>query len=350
MADHDAIREHGYHPITVTRIVQETDDAKSFVLGVPTEWSELFHYKAGQFCTFRFEIDGQEFIRCYSMSSSPDTDTELTVTIKRVAGGVISNWFHDRVNVGDVLDVAKPTGLFVLHDGDRPVVLFGGGSGVTPVASIAKTALATTSRSVTMLYANRDRDSIILRDQLDALAAANVGRFALRHHLDADSGFLQPADIEAFIADHRDADFYICGPGPYMDLVETTLLGSGIDPARISIERFGSVPSAGAAADTAPHDGEATPETVTVIIKRKKHHLTYHAGDTLLDTARRGAVQTPFSCEAGSCAACMALVRTGTARMRVNGALTPDEVAEGWVLTCQAIPTSDTFVVEFEPM
>lgn len=348
MADHDAIREHGYHPITVQRIVQETDDARSFVLGVPAEWADLFHYRAGQFCTFRVQLDGQEFIRCYSMSSSPDTDSELTVTIKRVPGGAISNWFHDQVQVGDVLDVAKPTGLFVLHEGERPVVLFGGGSGITPVASIAKTALATTTRPVKMLYANRDANSVILRDQLDALASANAARFQLRHHLDSDGGYLQSADVLEFVDGQLDADFYVCGPGPYMDLVESTLLAAGVDATRISTERFGAVPTT--PADTAPVAGEAVPETVTIIIKRKKHHLTYHAGDTLLDTARRGGVQSPFSCEAGSCAACMALVRTGSARMRVNGALTPDEVTEGWVLTCQAIPTSDTLVVEFEPM
>jgi len=348
MADQDATREHGYHPITVQRVVQETDDARSFVLDVPSEWTDLFRYRAGQFCTFRVMLDDQEVIRCYSMSSSPDTDTDLTVTVKRVPGGLVSNWFHDRVKEGDVLDVAKPTGVFMLHEGERPVVLFAGGSGITPVASIAKTALATTGRSVKMLYANRDASSIILRNQLDALAATNADRFALRHHLDADSGYLQPEDVLAFVDGKLDADFYICGPGPYMDLVESTLLGAGVDQGRISIERFGAVPAA--PADTAPPVGEVSPETVTMIVKRKKHHLSYHAGDTLLDTARRGGVQTPFSCEAGNCAACMALVRKGAARMRVNGALNPVEVAEGWVLTCQAIPTTPEFVVEFEPM
>jgi len=369
VVDHDLVRrEHGYHPLRVTQIVQETADTRSYVLDGPDDFPELFGYRAGQFCTFRVHIDGEEHLRSYSMSSAPETDGDLTVTVKRVNGGLVSNWLHDRVTVGDVLEATKPAGVFCLGESERPVVGFCGGSGVTPLMSITKSGLAGTSRPVRLLYANRDRDSVIFHDHLARLGAEHGHRLHVHHHLDQESGFLDAAAIRAFVGADQDADFYICGPGPFMDLVEHTLLELAVDPGHIAIERFVNAGQAMAFGDEAPGDeasGEApalvepadeepaeagsdVPATVTLILKGKRHEVTYHPGDTLLETARRGGLQAPFSCEAGNCATCMALVGEGSATMRVNNALTPDEVAEGWVLTCQALPYGPTVTVEYE--
>jgi 3-ketosteroid 9alpha-monooxygenase subunit B len=346
VGDHaDVLRQHGYHPLRVTRVVQETADTRSFVLAVPDDLAEAFRYRAGQFCTFRVRLGDDELMRCYSMSSAPETDADLTVTVKRVAGGRVSTWFHDRVAEGDVLEVTKPSGVFCVGDADRPVVAFCGGSGVTPVMSITKSLLAATERPLRVLYANRDGDSVIFQDRLDELAAAHPARLDVRHHLDADAGFLDAAAITAFVGGNVDADFYICGPAPFMDLVEATLLDLGVGPDRILVERFVNVgqPPAPAAAGT----GDA-PTEVTLIIKGTRHSVAYQPGDTVLDTARRGALPAPFSCEAGNCATCMALVHEGSATMRVNNALTPAEVDEGWVLTCQALPRGPSVTVEYE--
>lgn len=351
--DHELVRrEHGYHPLAVKRIVQETADARSFVLDVPGDLTGMFDYRAGQFCTFRVHIDGDEHLRSYSMSSAPETDGDLTVTVKRVPQGLVSNWLLDHVAVGDVLEATKPAGVFCVRDGERPVMAFAGGSGVTPVMSITKSVLAATSRPVRLLYANRDRDAVIFHEQLKRLGTSHPDHLQVRHHLDADAGFVDAAAIEAFAAADLDADVYICGPGPFMDLVERTLLDIGVDPGRISIERFLSAgqvtPSrVGAVADVQTADAEV-PETVTVILKGKRNAIAYQPGDTLLETARRGGLQAPYSCEAGNCATCMALVCEGSARMRANNALTPDEVAEGWVLTCQALPQGPAVTVEYE--
>ncbi|MGZ7012852.1 MAG: 2Fe-2S iron-sulfur cluster-binding protein, partial [Acidimicrobiales bacterium] len=353
VVDHELIRrDHGYHRLRVKEIIQETADTRSFVLDVPAELQEAFRYQAGQFCTFRVHIDGDEQLRCYSMSSAPETDGDLTVTVKRVPGGLVSNWLHDHVSEGDELEVTRPAGVFCVREGERPVVGFCGGSGVTPVMSITKSVLAGTSRPIRLLYANRDRDSVIFDDQLQRLGAAQPDRLDVRHHLDADAGFVDTQTIRSIIADDLDADVYICGPGPFMDLVESTLLEVGVDPDRISIERFvvaGQVaPSTErTTADVEPAGAEdGVPDTVTVILKGKRHAIAYHPGDTVLETARRGGLQAPFSCEAGNCATCMALVCEGSATMRTNNALTADEVAEGWVLTCQALPQSPTLTVE----
>jgi len=355
VVDHDLVRrEHGYHPLPVKQIIQETADTRSYVLDGPDDFPDLFRYRAGQFCTFRVHIDGEEHLRSYSMSSAPETGGDLTVTVKRVDGGLVSNWLHDHVAIGDVLEATKPAGVFCLGDADRPIVGFCGGSGVTPLMSITRSALISTSRPIRLLYANRDRDSVIFHDDLAQLGTDHGDRLDVHHHLDVASGFLDATAIRAFVGADQDADFYICGPGPFMDLVETTLLELAVDPERIAIERFVNASQAEAPAEDEPTDDEPTaagsdvPGTVTLILKGKRHEVAYHPGDTLLETARRGGLQAPFSCEAGNCATCMALVGEGSATMRVNNALTPDEVAEGWVLTCQALPHGPTVTVEYE--
>ena len=380
MAEHPpdlaaAARAHGYHPLVVLDVIQETPDTRTFVLDPADDARDLFAYRSGQFCTFRVTVGDEELYRSYSMSTAPGIDDRLAVTVKRVPDGRVSGWFHDEVAPGHELHVSPPTGVFCLpeagsdHEGEatRPVVAFAGGSGVTPIMSIVKTALASTDRQVRMLDANRDETSVIFRAALDALATDQGDRFDLVHHLDDASGLITADSVAAFLGSDPDVDVFICGPTPFMDLVETTVLAAGVDPSRINIERFinasdepaaagagsgsddaqsgtSDEPSTPAANDT----GDAVPDVVTVILKGKSTEIGYHPGDTILETTRRGALTAPSSCEAGNCATCMALCKEGSARMRVNNALTPEEVAEGWVLTCQAIPDSAVITVEYE--
>jgi 3-ketosteroid 9alpha-monooxygenase subunit B len=352
--DHSPVlREHGYHPLRVKRVVAETDDASSFVLDVPDALHDTFRYRPGQFCTFRVHVEGQDHLRSYSMSSAPGSDPDLTVTVKRVRGGLVSNWFLDTVTAGSLLEVTKPAGVFCPQDTARPVLGFCGGSGITPLLSIVKHVLATTERRVRLLYANRDRASVIFDDELAGLGARHPGRLELLHHLDADGGFLRPGDVAAFARETLDADTYICGPGPFMDLVESTLQGLGVEEERLFIERFlvEQQEKDAAIADVGDGGGEAAaPTEVTVILAGKSEVIRYHAGDTILETARRGGLRPPFSCESGNCATCMAFLKEGAVTMRVNNALTPEEVAEGWVLTCQGLPSSETVTVEYEAM
>jgi ferredoxin-NADP reductase len=361
MTDHSPVlRAHGYHKIRVKDVVRETHDASSFVLDVPEELRATFSYRPGQFCTFRVQVDGGEQVRSYSMSSAPELDADLCVTVKRVAGGLVSNWFLDSLGVGDVVEVTKPAGVFCPREGAAaPVLGFCGGSGITPVMSIAKHLLARTGRPMRLLYANRDRDSVIFGDELGALGDAHPGRLEVRHHLDADGGFVTADDVAAFVgADADRADCYICGPGPFMDLVEPVLVELGVPAGRIYIERFLVEQQEKYAAAVAPDAAGAAgaeiggelPDEVTVILGGKTTVCTYQPGDTVLETARRGGLRPPFSCEAGNCATCMAFLREGSAVMRANNALTPEEVEEGWILTCQGLPRGQTVTVEYEAM
>ena len=335
--------DHGFHDLTVVEMVDETPDARSFVLAVPPALRSLFMYEAGQFCTFRVRIDGEEHLRCYSMSSAPSTSSStLTVTVKRVPDGVVSNWLNDSVSAGDVLSVTKPAGVFCLRDASTPVIAFCGGSGVTPVMSLARVVLSGTDRPLRLLYANRDRSSVIFESALESLTDRHADRFVLQHHIDADAGYLTAPDIATFVGDQLDADFYICGPTAFMDLVEKTLLDLGVDPDQIWIERFTTPPTSAAPPPS------STTEAVTLMLSGKRTTVPYQPGDTVLETARRAGLRPPFSCEAGNCATCMALVKDGSATLRTNNALTPEELTEGWILTCQALPDSPTLTVDYD--
>lgn len=331
--------DHGFYPLRVSRVVRETADASSFVLEVPGELAPLFAYEAGQFCNFRVRVGEQPVVRCYSMSSSPAVDAEMQVTVKRVPGGAVSNWMNDRLAPGDTVEVARPAGLFRLGSATGDLVAFSAGSGITPVFSLLKAALSTTSRQVRLIYANRDRDSIIFLPEIEALSEKHRDRFELVHHLDVDHGFIGPDAVRSFAGGGGDSEFYICGPEPFMEIVEKTLLVDGVDSQRVHIERFAPEPFS--PEPEVPPPFATTADTVVRIeLDGRTETAEYQAGTTILQTARQLGMSPPFSCEAGSCATCIAKVIEGTTKMHANNALTADEVEEGWVLTCQALPTS----------
>lgn len=345
------LRAHGFHPLSVKRVVRETRDASSFVLAVPEELGSTFSYLPGQFCTFRIEIEGGEFLRSYSMSSAPGVDPDLTVTVKRVPGGVVSNWFNDHVHEGSVLDVTRPAGVFCPRTTQAPVLALCGGSGVTPVVSIARSLLNDTARTVKLLYANRDHDSVIFGEALRDMGARNPDRLIVEHHYDSERGYLTTEAIERFAGGPVDADFYVCGPGPFMDLAIRTLENLGVRTDRILVERFEATELRSQTRNV-DCEGEGPdskiPRNVTLVLKGKTTTVSHRDGDTILETARRAGLQPPFSCEAGNCATCMALVKEGSATMRTNNALTAEELDEGWVLTCQAVPVGGGVTVEYE--
>ncbi len=354
MADHQG--GHGFHRLRIARVVEETTEACSLVLDVPPALRERFEYAAGQFCTLRIPVDGVALHRCYSMSTAPAVDPELALTVKRVPGGSVSNWINDRIRAGDEVDVTAPAGTFRLTDGDGAIAAFAAGSGITPVISLIKEALATTRRRVHLFYANRDAGSTIFRDELASLADGHGDRLVVEHHLDVERGF---ADVEELGGVVRRAtpftDAYVCGPEPFMDVVESALAPAvASDPdLRVHIERF-TPADAPPEADAGPSDGansaegdDAAAPVLTITVEDRTEVTQHHPGTTVLQAARQAGLAPPSSCEAGSCATCMARVHEGAVTMQVNDALTDEEVAEGWILTCQSIPTTPTLRVVF---
>jgi 3-ketosteroid 9alpha-monooxygenase subunit B len=340
-----------YHPLRVREVVRETHDTLSYVLDVPAELQERFRYRAGQFLTFKVPAPEGELLRCYSLSSAPETDAAPKVTVKLVPGGRGSGWFHGTVKPGSTLQVMQPAGRFVLHDAaERPLLLFAGGSGVTPILSLIKAALTTTQRRIRIFYANRDAASVIFRAELDALAAKHGARLELIHHLDAELGLTSRPEVERMHAGFEQADAYLCGPGPFMELVEQTLLARGHSRDHLWIERFegvGEHSHAGAAA--APGAGAgAVPKEVVVHLDQTVHRIPYAKGQSLLAAARKAGLGAPFACEEGYCGSCAAKKLRGSVTMLANDVFTPEEVAQGWILTCQGHAEGDECEISWD--
>jgi 3-ketosteroid 9alpha-monooxygenase subunit B len=334
------VKPHLFHRATVSRIIKETADARTYVL---TPDGTPFPYKAGQFCTFKVHVDGEDLYRSYSMSSAPETDSEMATTVKRVPGGKVSNWMLDNLVEGDEVTITRAAGTFCLTATTGPLLGFSGGSGVTPILSLVKSALATTDRTVRLLCADKDRASVIFDAALDDLVARYPDRLSVVRHIDAESGLIDPTAVIDFVGADADADCYVCGPEGFMSVVTSALPG----PGKVFIEDFDAAPQTHepAAASTTAED---TGGTITIHIDRKKAEVPRVPGETLLESARRAGVSPPFSCEAGNCGTCMARLSEGSATMKVNDALEPDEVEDGYVLTCQAIPDTPSVTVHYE--
>jgi 3-ketosteroid 9alpha-monooxygenase subunit B len=344
--------DHWYHELRVARVIRETADTCSVVFEIPPDAADAFRYQAGQFLTLQVPYQGKTLARCYSLASSPDCDPEHKISIKRVEDGRISNWINDELSTGDIVKVLPPGGLFTLNDGDNDVVLFAGGSGITPCISIVKSALVKTSRRVLLVYANRDEGSIIFREELDSLVAKYGDRLQVVHSLDSRDGFLTVQAIRDRVASRKDGEFYVCGPGPFMDTVERALEVEGVDPARIHIERFVSPPDPdqleAAAAETAKSAGVAdAPAFISVFLDGKAHEVPYEKGQTVLLATQKAGLQPPFSCTDGFCGCCMAKVEAGSVKMINNDFLSQKEMDEGWVLTCQSVPTSPECSIKY---
>lgn len=342
--------EEGFHKLRVAAIRREAADSVSLLLDVPEALKARFAYRAGQYVTLRVTLDGKRLSRCYSMSTAPETDAAMRITVKRVEDGRVSRWITDTLEPGAMLEVMEPAGRFCLRRDEGALLLFAAGSGITPIFSLAKAALAGTTRPVSMVYANRDRDSAIFAGELEALAAAHPDRFRLIHWLDAERGLPDAAGLGALGVPEPGADFYICGPAPFMDAVEALAFAVGANREHVFIERFVSPPDedappvmpAGAAEES------AVCETLGVTLHGKEHMLDYAPGETIVQAAFRAGLYLPVSCLSGTCATCMAKVSRGAVAMEVNDVLTPGEVEAGYVLCCQGRPTARHVSVIFE--
>lgn len=337
-----------FHQLKVSQVVDETHDTRSFALEIPAGLQRTFSYSAGQFLTFKIAHAGLELTRCYSLSSSPETDAELRFTVKRVSGGRVSNWFNDQVTIGSVLRVLAPAGRFVLKPHQTPIVLFGGGSGITPLYSMLKTALLTTERQVRLVYANRDINSMIFAPKLADLQRRFTSRFELIHNLDDQQGFLSAARLRELSADRLSADHYICGPGPFMELTERVLLEQALPREHLFVERFVSPSDPGPQPAHPVAQADAAPEHFRARWDGKLHLVPYSAGQTLLQAAIAAGIDPPYSCEEGYCSSCQAQLTRGQVRMDTNDCLSDAEVEDGCILACQAHPLTDDIEIDWD--
>jgi ring-1,2-phenylacetyl-CoA epoxidase subunit PaaE len=354
--------EH-FHALRVAEVVPETAEANSIRFEIPDELRDRFAFRAGQHLTLRATIGGEEVRRNYSLCTAPD-ESDWMVTVKRIGGGIFSNWVGDNLKPGDTIDVMPPHGSFTCEFDAakaRHLVGIAGGSGITPVMSLIKTTLRSEPNSCfTLLYGNRDSNSVIFLEALAALKDRYLERLELYHFLDAEeqeielfNGMLDAQRCEEAIAllvpDAAEVEgWFICGPGPMMDAAEGALLDRGVAKDRIHIERFtADRPAEAVAREIAELQTRAEGATVSVTLDGRTRKVPFTAGN-ILDSARASGLPAPFACKAGVCATCRAKVTSGKVEMAARYGLTDEEVAAGYVLTCQSVPLGDGVAVDYD--
>ena len=351
-----------FHRLRVSEVTAETVDAVSLTLDVPPELAPHYAYRPGQFLTLRIPTaDGSALARCYSLSSSPHAGADLTVTVKRVADGRGSNWLCDEVEVGAELDTLPPAGTFTPRSLDADLLLVAAGSGITPVMSILRAALAAGRGRLTLLYANRDERSVIFADELRELVAAYPARLVVLHWLESLQGLPGRGALAALAAPHAEREVFLCGPTPFMDAMTHALRDLGVPRKRLHIERFvsltedpfarlsaGSEGPAESPVDGSPAAAGDVDSSVQVELDGERHTFRWPAGTLLLDLLRERGLDAPFSCREGACSACACRITSGEVKMRRNEVLDQTDLDEGYVLACQALPITESVSVSYD--
>ena len=355
-----------FHTLRVRDVHREAPDAVSLAFDIPRELAADYAFTPGQYLTLRATLDGDDMRRSYSICTSPD-DGELRIGVKRVEGGAFSSWLNENVHAGDAIDVMTPVGRFGATDASAEggvYVGFAAGSGITPLLSIARGVLARERGSRFFLfYGNKTTDGVMFRDVLEDLKDRHLGRLSVFHVLSQEeqdvpvlNGRLDDEKVAALTRhivpaaaiDHA----FVCGPHGMSEAVEMALRKAGVPPARIHVERFvsaeGGKPRAPVRA-LVPED-RSTSRRAVLVVDGKSRDVPVPDGMSVLDAALAAGLDLPFACKGGMCCTCRAKLVEGEAPMAVNYSLEPWEMAQGFILTCQAHPATNRVVVDFDAM
>jgi 3-ketosteroid 9alpha-monooxygenase subunit B len=350
------------HTAHVVEVIDETGDAHSIVLEVDEAVREHFGYRPGQFLTVAVPSDRTGTVaRCYSLSSAPHETDLLKITVKRTVEGYGSNWICDNVRSGDRLTVLAPSGIFTPAALDADFLLFAGGSGITPVISIAKSALARGTGKVVLLYANRGEASVIFADELTGLAQKHPDRFVVVHWLETVQGLPTSEHMKAFAGHFASYDAFVCGPAPFMQGVVAALKELGFPRERRHQEKFVSLGGNPFGDDVdvlvvdedddvePPPPTRSSPATVSGELDGIAFSFEdWPAGMKLLDFLLEKGLDAPFSCREGNCSACACRLLEGEVSLLHNEVLDADDLADGIRLACQSLPVSDIVRISYE--
>ena len=331
--------------LRVAEVIPETADSCSLVFE-----DAPFSYRPGQFLTLRIPSDRTGSVaRCYSLSSSPHVDDRLQVTVKRTVDGYGSNWICDSLSAGDEVESLVPAGIFTPASLDDDLLLFAAGSGITPVISIVKSALARGSGHVVLVYANRDEQSVIFAGALRELVSRYPDRLTVVHWLESVQGLPTAAALAGLAAPFTGHQVFVCGPAPFMTGVREGLTSLGVPRQRVHLERFKSL---GAnpfeQAEPAPVETDAGAATVSVSLDGETHELDWPSSQKLLDRLLEAGIDAPFSCREGACSACACRLVAGEVKMLHNDVLDDEDLDEGIILACQSIPVTDRVEISYE--
>lgn len=346
-----------FKTIKIKDLRKETADSVSLAFDV--EGKNDFAYQSGQYITIKKIINGEEVRRSYSLSSAPH-ENDFRVVVKKVKDGRMSTFLNTSVKIGDELEVMTPSGNFVAKNHNANLVGIAAGSGITPIFSLLKSVLKAGGK-FTLYYGNINPQSTIYKNEIDQLLAQHSHQLTVHYTYDEgsslgfdeiNSGRIDEKKMKAFIQQNMEllkADgFFICGPEPMINAVSETLNYVGISKDKIHFELFTVPVKKENNQDKIASDYSGT-SSLTVLMDGEEIEFDLAAdGDFILDASIEHGVDAPFSCKGAVCCTCKAKVLEGKATMEMNYSLSDEEVAQGYILTCQAHPASDKLVVDFD--
>lgn len=337
------------HLLTVAGVTPQGRDAILLHLELKPGQRDAFAFQPGQYLTLAPGTEGPASWRCYSITSEPVAGAPISVLVRRVAGGQVSNWLCDHAQPGQPLRVLPPAGRFTLARPGQPVLLYAGGSGVAPIFALARAALARGAASVRLFYANRDRDTAMLLDEWQALEQASARRLETRLWFDAEQGLPSPAVLADSARGFEAADIYLCGPQPFMQAVGAALEQAGVDPHRLHREDYAAAVDSGEdGAENGTGNGAGGPAALlTVQLDGQTHSLPVESGELLLSAMLRAGLPAPHACRVGECASCMCRLQAGAVERLDSSVLDEQDVAAGWLLACRARAASAELRLRF---
>lgn len=353
-----------FHSIPVKKVQKETDDCVSIVFDVPTELTDLFKFKQGQSLTLRKTLKGEEQRRSYSICSSP-LDGELRIAVKKLEGGIFSVYANEELKAGDYLDVMPPVGKFYTEldpNQKKNYVAFAAGSGITPMLSIIKTTLLTEPlSSFTLVFGNKTKNSIIFKEELEGLKDRYIDRFRMYHVLSQEKSdaLINYGRVDkekcnllfSKVIDLKKCDeFFLCGPEGLIFSVRDYLQEHGVSEKHIHFELF-TIPGQKKSVAEKKEIIQDTGPKSKVSVKLDGIMFDFelaHGGQSILDAALQQGADLPYACKGGVCCTCKARLLEGQVIMDENWGLEPDEVENGFILTCQSHPTTEKVVVDFD--
>lgn len=330
------------HTLQIAEVLPQGRDALLLSFVSEDGRAPSLAFRPGQYLTLGADVSGGEHWRSYSITSEPGPDQAISVLVRRVAGGLVSNWICDNVRVGQQMRVLPPAGRFTLARSKEPVLLFAGGSGIAPIFALARQALTEGAPKVSLFYANRDRATAMLIDELDALLKSANDRLQIRFWFDNEDGLPTQESLRSASEGFENAHVYLCGPEPFMHAIRTSLQEAGVDPARVHQEDFGA-PDEEAGLD----GGFAREALLTVKFRGKVHEVVVEGGRSLLSAMLNAGLEVPHSCKVGECASCICRLREGEVERLENSVLDADDVAQGWIVACRTRALSKTLRVDF---
>ncbi|KKW90367.1 ferredoxin--NADP reductase [Sphingobium chungbukense] len=326
--------------LTISEVSTQGSDAVQISLTRQDGTRPELEFRPGQYLTVAAELGGEEHWRCYSITSPAEDRQSISVLVRRVAGGRVSNWLCDHAKAGGQLRVLPPAGRFTLVRPGTPVLLLAGGSGIAPIFSLARQALSEGAPRVRLFYANRDRATLMLADALRDLESQADGRLEIRYWFDSEDGLPTELDFHAETDRLEQADVYLCGPEPFMRGARSALIANGHPEELLHQESY-------AAEDQVDDDTTGLSAKLTVRLKGEVHAVDVKPGQPLLSAMLAAGLHVPHSCKVGECASCMCRIVSGAVEMTENSVLDEDDVADGWILACSSRPTSDELTVSF---